>query len=231
MGTRQNLRSMPPIQVEFMGATVTESRTVKNLGVVFDQTLTFSAHVSDVVRRCTGLLSGLSHSRHALPQDTLNTIVQALVLSSIRYCISVYGVCGITETARLQKLLNFGARVISGRRKYDHISDVLRDLKWLSAENLYRYHSVALLKQILSFGQPEHLYSRLATRGDVHHRATRQADRLDRPAIRTDSGRRRFLFGAVTEYNALPQSLREMGPCRFKSNLRKHLLASQNVND
>ena len=38
---------------------------------------------------------------------------------------------------RLQKLLNFGARVISGRRKYDHISDVLKDLEWLTAANLY----------------------------------------------------------------------------------------------
>ena len=104
---------MPEIQVEFMGATITESSTVKNLGVIFDRSMTFSAHVSDVVRRCTGLLSGLSHSRHALPQNTLITIVQSLVLSAIRYCISVYGVCGITQTARLQKLLNFGARVIS----------------------------------------------------------------------------------------------------------------------
>ena len=35
-----------------------------------------TAYVNDVVRRCTGLLSGLSHSRHALPRGTLITIVQ-----------------------------------------------------------------------------------------------------------------------------------------------------------
>ena len=227
-GTGANMRTMPKIQLQFMGSTVTESSTVKNLGVVFDQTMTFSAHVSDVVRRCTGLLSGLSHSRHALPRGTLITIVQALVLSAIRYCISVYGVCGITQTARLQKLLNYGARVISGRRKHDHISDVLRDLKWLSAENMYRYHSMTLLKRMLSTGQPEHLHGSLVTRGDIHHRATRQAGQLDRPATHTDSGRRRFLFAAVTDYNALPQSLRDMGPHQFRVNLRKHLVASQN---
>ena len=227
LGTCQNLRVMPQIQVEFMGAMVVGSRTVKNLGVVFDQNMTFSAHVDDVVRRCTGLLCGLSHSRHSLPRDTLQTIVQALVVSTLRYCISVYGVCGITQMARLQKMFNFGARVISGRRKYDHISDVLKDLNWLTVGNLHQYHSLTLLKQILFAGQPESLYSSLVTRGDIHHRVTRQADRLDRPVIRTDSGRRRFLFSAVTAYNALPQSLRDMGPRRFRPELREYLLTKQ----
>ena len=177
------------------------------------------------------MLIGLSHCRHALPQDTLSTVVQALVVSSIRYCISVYGVCGSTQMARLQKLLNFGARVISGRRKFDHISDVLKLLKWLTAENLHRYHSLTLLKRILSTGQPETLHNSLVTRGDIHHRLTRQADRLDRPVIRTESGRRRFLYSAVTAYNALPQNLREQGPRLFQRNLRKHLLASQSRDD
>ena len=231
IGTGQNLRTMPHIQLEFMGTTILSSRSVKNLGVVFDQNITFLAHVDDVVRRCTGMLIGLSHCRHALPQDTLSTVVQALVVSSIRYCISVYGVCGSTQMARLQKLLNFGARVISGRRKFDHISDVLKLLKWLTAENLHRYHSLTLLKRILSTGQPETLHNSLVTRGDIHHRLTRQADRLDRPVIRTESGRRRFLYSAVTAYNALPQNLREQGPRLFQRNLRKHLLASQSSDD
>ena len=145
IGTTQNLRLMPPAQVEFLGSTITGSQTVKNLGVVFDQNMTFSAHVDNVVRRCVGLLSGLSHSRHAPPADTLSVIVQALVVSALRYCISVYGVCGATQMARLQKLLNFSVRIISGHRKHERISDVVGNLKWLSAENLYRYHSLSML--------------------------------------------------------------------------------------
>ena len=129
---------------------------------------------------------------------------------------------------RLQKLLNYGARVISGRRKFDHISDVLKDLEWLTAKNRHQYHSLTLLKRILANGQPETLYDSLVTRGDVHGRVTRQADQLARPTIHTESGSRRFLYSAVTAYNALPQALREMGPRLFPRNLRKHLLERQN---
>ena len=112
----------------------------------------FSDHVSEVVRRCTGILSGLSHSRHYLPKATLATLVQALAISSIRYSISVYGVCGVTQMSRLQRLINFGARVVSGRRKYDHISDVLKQLRWLSAVNMWRFQSVTLLTRALVGG-------------------------------------------------------------------------------
>ncbi|KAF0290913.1 Neither inactivation nor afterpotential protein C [Amphibalanus amphitrite] len=40
---------------------------VGNLGVVFDGALTWEAHVAELSRRCTGVLIGLSHARHCLP--------------------------------------------------------------------------------------------------------------------------------------------------------------------
>ena len=129
--------------------------------------------------------------------------------------------------SRLQRLINFGARVVSGRRKYEHISDVLKQLQWLSAENMWRLQSVTLLKRMLETGQPESLCSGIVSRGSVHGRDTRQSDQLDLPAIRTESGRRRFLYTTVSLFNALPPALRELGPRRFKSQYRKLLLREQ----
>ena len=227
LGTRQNLRQLPAISIKFMNATVSGSPTVRNLGVVFDQCMTFTAHTDDVVRRCTGILIGLTHSRHCLPHATLITLVQGLVISLIRYCISVYGTCNVTQTARLQKVLNFAARVISGRRKFDHISDVLRDLEWLSAHNLYQYHALTLLKRILTTSMPESLSDRLVQRRHVHQRSTRQGDMLNVPGIRSESGRRRFLYSTVTTFNALPLDIRDMNLCRFKAELRRYMLEHQ----
>ena len=227
LGTRQNLRHLPTVSIKFMGATVSGSSTVRNLGVVFDQSMTFAAHVDDVVRRCTGILIGLSPSRHSLPRATLATLVQGLVISLIRYCISVYGTCNATQTVRLQKLLNFAARVVSGRRKFDHISDVLRDLEWLTAHNLHVFHALTLLKRMLFTSQPESLAVNLVQRRYVHQRTTRQDDMLHVPAIRSESGRRRFLHSAVTAFNALPPDIRDLNPRQFKSQLRSYMLEQQ----
>ena len=227
LGSRQNIQRLPPVSVSFMGATVAGSPTVRNLGVVFDQRMTFSAHVDDVVRRCTGTLCGLSHSRHCLPQSTLVRLVEGLVVSLIRYCIVVYGSANKTQLCRLQRLLNFGARVISGRRKYDHISDVLRELGWLSAENMYLYHSLTLLNKIRCTSQPESLACALNTRQTVHHHVTRQSNQLVTPQIRSDSGRRRFLYSIVTAFNSLPVDLRHLRPSLFKREVRTWILNGQ----
>ena len=42
--------------------------------------------------------------------------------------------------------------MVSGRRKFDHISDVLRDLEWLTARNLHVFHALTLLKRMLLKG-------------------------------------------------------------------------------
>ena len=215
LGTRQNLRHLPTISIRFIGATVCGSSTVRNLGVVFDQCMTFAAHTDDVVRRCTGLLIGLSHSRHSLPQTTLLPLVQALIISSTRYCVSVYGSCNASQISRLQKVMNFAARVISGRRKFDHISDVLRDLEWLTAGNLHEYHAPTLLKRLPTTGQTESLSAHIA-HGHLHV-----------PGIRSESGRRRFFYSTVTAFNALPERIRDANTRQFKTKLRRHLLQQQ----
>ena len=137
LGTREMTRRLSSISINFSGSTIACSDPVKNLCVWFDSDMTFTTHTGDVVRRCTGTLCGLSHSRHSLPQSVLPTLVQGLVFSVIRYCLSVYGATNTTQRKRLQKLVRFAARVVSGRRKYDHVSDVIEARGWLNADSMY----------------------------------------------------------------------------------------------
>ena len=201
-GTRAMLRHMPPVSVKFGSAVVTESRTVKNLGVVMDRHLTFEPHVDQLVARSTGTLIALSHAKHVLPKETLVRIVSALVLSSIRYCIALYGTCGVTQLHRVQKLINFCARIVSGRKKYDRISDVVKDLQWLRAEQLVSYHTLCLLKRVMFTGQPQDIDAMLTTADHAYD--TRQSHQLRRSRAVSNSGTRRFSFRASDLYNRLP---------------------------
>ena len=90
-GSRQNLRSLPDITVTFCGVDLKPQAEVRNLGVVFDSALTWESHVSELTRQCTGVLAGLAHCRHYLPDGVIKVLVTALVLSRIRYCLTVYG--------------------------------------------------------------------------------------------------------------------------------------------
>ena len=141
----------------------------------------------------------------------------------LRYCLSVYGASNVTQRGRLQKLVRFAARVVSGRRKYDHVSDVIDDLGWLTADSMYMYHYLVLVRKMLVTSEPQHLARCLVTRQSVHGRDTRQSNRLLTPAIRSESGRRRFLFTAVSDFNELPSELRCLSYPVFKRDLKEYL--------
>ena len=119
-GRRQQLAAThrsPSVQL--IGATLKPVTQVKNLRLIMDSNLTYEPHIDSVIKRCNGILIGLLYARHVLPRELL--LVSALALSHLRYCCTIYGnSSSATSMKRLQKVINFGARVVSGRRKFEH---------------------------------------------------------------------------------------------------------------
>ena len=83
----------------------------------------------------------------------------------------------------MQKVMNFCARVLSGPQKHDHVSDVLRDLKWLDATNLALYRGIWCVRRIIESGQPSGIACALVCATDHGHNS-RNARRLRLPRIR-----------------------------------------------
>ena len=94
-----------------------------------------------------------------MPASILPRIIDALVFSHLRYCVQIYRSVNRYVIAGLQRVFNFAARVLLSRRKYDHISDVLRRLEWLDAHKFVEYFDVCFLYGILATGRPQSLRS------------------------------------------------------------------------
>ena len=144
-GDKRQLKLLSDLpEVHFMGERLDYSEKVKNLGVIMDPELSWKQHIKHVTSRCFGILISLWHVRNILPLDLLPRIIDSLVMSHVRYCLQVYGSANQSVLTEIQKILNFSARVISGRRKYDHISDVLQQLNWLNVPQLVAYFDFEL---------------------------------------------------------------------------------------
>ena len=219
-GSRQNLRALHAIDVCFRGENIRPEGSVRNLGVIFDPTLSWDDHVAHVVNKCIGMLIGLSHIRHHLPQAAVSTIVHGLVISHLRYCITVFGNCSDTNHRKLQKVINFCARVIAGRRKYDHISDILNGPDWFTSRQLADFHSMTLAHRTIKWGEPVSLASLFSRNCDVRHRQTRQDGLLHLPRIRSEAGRRQYAYRGPHLYNTIPAQLTPLGVTSFKRRLR-----------
>ena len=154
--------------------------------------------------------------RHSIPSNLLPMIVNALVISHVRYCLAVFGNGSQKNMHRLQKIQNFALRVISGRRKFDHISDVRDDLEWLTVPQLYKQHCLTFIHKILRSGEPQALASHLQANSTLRSRNTRQDADLALPRVRTESGRRRLFYHMVRSYNDLPDEMKGMSVQCFR---------------
>ena len=145
-------------------------------------------------------------------------IVHGLVVSRVRYCASVYGGGSAANDTRLLRVINFATRVVTGLRKYDHVSDARHDLHLLSPRQLSDLQLVTIAHKALVLGEPGELAGLLCTNADARAstRSTRQDSRLRPPSMRTAAGQRSFAYRAAGLVNSLPVDVRELGPRDFK---------------
>ena len=74
------------------GHRVTARSSVRDLGVVLDNTLSMQAHVGQVTKSCYYQLRNIGQIRRSINEGACKTLVHALVTSRIDYCNSVlYG--------------------------------------------------------------------------------------------------------------------------------------------
>ena len=198
---RQLTRFETSPSVTFMGEQLKCTERVKSLGVMVDRGLSWEHHVKLVHDRCFGILIGLNNVKHLLPRDLLPRIIDALVITHIRYALQVYGNAGKELMKKIQKVLNFAARVISGRRKSDHISDVMSQMGWLDVHQMTDYADLTLLLKVLTTERPVMLAAQLSFNRECASRITRQSDHLALPKPRTNHGKKTFIYRASQLYN------------------------------
>ena len=69
--------------------------------------------------------------KYLFDRRTLITIINSLVFSKLLYCSSVWANTTNKNIKLLQTVQNFAARIVSGTRKFDHVTPILKQLQWL----------------------------------------------------------------------------------------------------
>ena len=83
-------------------------------------------------------LGKISRVKHILRKDLLVAIINSFVFSKLYYCSSVWSNTSASNIRKLQGVQNFAARIVSGTRKFDHVSPALKNLRWIPVKsNLY----------------------------------------------------------------------------------------------
>ena len=217
--------TIPPII--FLGKELATVDTVKDLGVTLDQCLTFNNHVNSLTSDLMKKLAVISRIKHLLDKTTLFIAINSLVFSKLYCCSSVWAGTSKSNIAKLQLVQNFAERLLSDKRKFDHISPTLRKLKLLPVSDiLYMRDTVQMYKCVNGLA-PHYLTVMFRKRSDIHSCNTRQNRNLQLPRCRTALAQNAFDHRGVKVWNSIPEEIRNSKAVQaFKSSLKRELLMS-----
>src|SRR6478609_7419174 len=84
-------------------------------------------------------MKAFRHIRTVLDRSMANTIACSIVTSRLDYCNSLlYGTLA-ANIAKLQRVQNTLARIVTGAKRKDHITPVLHNLHWLPVKKRVQY--------------------------------------------------------------------------------------------
>jgi len=202
--------------------------SVKYLGVILDYHLSFHTNVSETTRSCFAALRRIRSIRGSLTRPLLTTLVNALVLSRLNYCISIHAGLPNTTIWRLQRILHASARLIYGKAPFDHVTPLLNELNWLSVRERIDTRLGILAYMCHNSSAPSYLQDELVKSatfiGRQHLRSAARGFFVEPFSRHSTFGGRSFGVVASKLWNRLPPSVTSAdNVSHFKSLLKSHL--------
>jgi hypothetical protein len=206
--------------------TVNPASQARNLGVVFDDTMSMEAHIASICRSCYLHLRNIGSIRNLITKSACEKLIHALISSKLDNCNALLFGLPKKLCQKLQHVQNTAARIITRTKRSEHISPILEQLHWLPVNERIKFKIMLTTFKALKGLSPPYIRELIS----VYHpnRSLRSASeiRLVVPKIRLKSyGGRSFQFSAPCLWNQLPKDLRntEISVDVFKSRLKTHL--------
>lgn len=169
--------------VQIGSECIEHSNTVRNLGVLFDQTLSFVEHVSKLCKSSYYHIRNISKIRKYLDENSAETLVHAFVSSKLDYCNALLIGLPKYQIDRLKSVLNTAACIITFTCKYDHIT--LVRLHWLPVSYRIRLKVPLLTYKALNDLSPEYISELLNTPKYTRNLRSQSQHLLSVPKSRT----------------------------------------------
>ena len=226
IGSRQQLAKISVPHVTVGNSEVTSVSQARNLGAIFDSTMSLDSHVSNLVRSASLHIRNIGHIRKYLDATATEQIVHAFVTSRLDMGNSLLFGLPMQQINRLQRIQNSAARIIKLTRKSSHITPILEELHWLPVYYRIIYKMLLFVYKSLNGLAPAYLSE--LVKPSIPTRSLRSGNKnlLIEPKSNRSWGDRSFYCAAPRLWNALPLHMRYPQSLeQFKRSLKSHLFS------
>ena len=222
---KHQMHNLSEFSISFGDCVVSETSAVKNLGVIFDRTLSMEKQVNAISRTCYMHIRSIGRIRNYITEDACKTLINAHVTSRLDYCNAVLHGINKSLLAKLQKIQNTAARLITRTRRSEHITPVLADLHWLPIPYRIQYKILLVAFKALNNSAPSYISDLVQLYRPGRALRSESMLHLQMPRTRTRTyGERRFDKAAASLWNEIPETLKKANSIpAFKKGLKTYL--------
>ena len=189
---------------------VMPSKSCRNLGVLFDSTMSISAQIPSVCKSVRYQLRNLGIIRKYLTRSATEKIVHALISSRLDFGNSLLFQLPQSQLSRLQKLQNSAARIVTLIRRSTHITPVLSSLHWLPIEFRIVFKLLLLVFHCIHGSAPEYNVNLLMPYNPPRRLRSSDSKLLAVPKSKKSWGDRSFAHAGPSLWNQLPYHIRNI---------------------
>jgi hypothetical protein len=207
------------------GNTIMASKSARNLGVIFDDSLNMKAHISAITKTTNFYLRQVGKISRFLTKSATQTLIHALITSRLDVNNALLYGLPQNDLMRLQRVQNNAARIVSRISRQAHVKPVLRELHWLPILSRITFKVLLLTYKSLHGLAPGYLQNLLSTYVPDRSLRSKEQGLLSIPKTRLVTyGDRAWAKAAPLLWNALPAKIKNSENVDvFKARLKTHL--------
>ena len=105
-------------------------------------------HVSHICKKMSYYLYVINKHRHVFSSDLMKLLIDSLVFSHLNYSLPVWGPSlHQNHLQRLKRMQNRAVHLCRNLKKFDHVTDHYRALRWLPLEYLIQYRCLCTMNR------------------------------------------------------------------------------------
>ena len=230
IGSHQNLSKISKMKlpiVKIKNEPIERKNNVKNLGIIFDETLSWDKHINKCIGKAYGKLKQTYRFKNFLSNEAKLNIAEIYILSQFNYCDSLFFNCSQLLKSKIQKVQNSCLRFCLNLRKFDHISQHRIKLGLLNMDQRRILHGTTLINKIVKGLAPSYLCDRIKHHSDFHNHNTRNREALVLNKNKTSKKANSFFGTIPKQYNTLLNdniNISNVSLTTFKNKCKKFLL-------
>lgn len=138
------------------GSAISQVKQLANLGIIFNERLTFTNHINFTVGKVYGTLRNLWTVQNSTKQLMRMLLAKTYLIPTLLYGCEGYCNCGSADSNKLKVTFNNIARDIFNKMRIDRISSFSYKIFNISFENYLKLRSLLLLQIIVYTKEPEY---------------------------------------------------------------------------